>query len=233
MCAVLRSHESSRSVWSSSISISWTVKNSDWPGCVLRITCYRETTQTEVGKYQLYSISMLYLTRLTTISYFIHLNRHLKYMEKFWTDSNHMWLAAPRRFMLIKLIEAERRIYASVNYAIIGSDNSLSPIRCQAIIWTNAGIVSIGSLGTNFSEIWMAINIFSFTKMHLKMPSAKVAAILSRCQWANKSTYGVPHGSALGPKLFAIYTFRKSYHNRHCFTSHVYMYMQMVHVLLI
>ena len=37
---------------------------------------------------------------------------------------------------------------------IIGSDNGLSPGRRQAIIWTNAGILLIGPLGTNFSEIF-------------------------------------------------------------------------------
>ena len=42
---------------------------------------------------------------------------------------------------------------ASVNYTIIGSDNGLSPGRHQAIIWTNDGILLIGTLGTNFSEI--------------------------------------------------------------------------------
>ena len=36
---------------------------------------------------------------------------------------------------------------------IIGSANGLSPGRRQAIIWTNAGILLIGTLGTNFSEI--------------------------------------------------------------------------------
>ena len=36
---------------------------------------------------------------------------------------------------------------------IIGSDNGLSPERRHAIIWTNAGILLIGPLGTNFSEI--------------------------------------------------------------------------------
>ena len=35
----------------------------------------------------------------------------------------------------------------------IGSDNGLSPGRCQAIIWTNAGILLIRTLGINFSEI--------------------------------------------------------------------------------
>ena len=35
----------------------------------------------------------------------------------------------------------------------IASNNGLSPGRRQAIIWNNAGILLIGSLGTNFSEI--------------------------------------------------------------------------------
>ena len=41
---------------------------------------------------------------------------------------------------------------------IIGSDNGLSPGRRQAIIWTNAGILLIGPLGTNFSEILSEIH---------------------------------------------------------------------------
>ena len=60
-----------------------------------------------------------------------------------------------------------------VNLIIIGSDNGLSPERRQAIIWTNAGIVSIEPLGTNFSEILIGIKIFSFKKMRLKMSSGK------------------------------------------------------------
>ena len=56
---------------------------------------------------------------------------------------------------------------------IIGSDNGLSPGRRQAIIWTNVGILLIGPLGINFSEILIEINTFSFKKMHLKMSSAK------------------------------------------------------------
>ena len=53
---------------------------------------------------------------------------------------------------------------------IIGSDNGLSPERCQAIIWTIAGILLIG---TNFSQILSEIHTFSFKKMHLKMSSGK------------------------------------------------------------
>ena len=56
---------------------------------------------------------------------------------------------------------------------IIGSDNGLSPGRRQAIIWTNTGILLIRPLGTNFSEIFIRIQTFSFKKMHLKMASAK------------------------------------------------------------
>ena len=56
---------------------------------------------------------------------------------------------------------------------IIGSDNGLSPSRRQAIIWTNAGILLIGTLGTNFSEIFIEIRIFSFKKMGLNVSSAK------------------------------------------------------------
>ena len=55
----------------------------------------------------------------------------------------------------------------------IGSDNGLSPGRRQAIIWTNAGILLIGPLGTNLSEILREIHTFSLKKMHLKMSSGK------------------------------------------------------------
>ena len=56
---------------------------------------------------------------------------------------------------------------------IIGSDDGLSPDRHQAIMLTNAGILLIGPLGTNFSEIFIKIHAFSFKKMHLKMSSGK------------------------------------------------------------
>ena len=36
---------------------------------------------------------------------------------------------------------------------IVDSGNGLSPVRRQAIIWTNAGILLIEPLGINFSEI--------------------------------------------------------------------------------
>ena len=59
------------------------------------------------------------------------------------------------------------------NLTVLGSDNGLSPGRRQAIIWTNAGILLIGPLGTNFSEISIEIQTFSLKKIRLKMSSAK------------------------------------------------------------
>ena len=51
------------------------------------------------------------------------------------------------------------------NIIIIGSDNGLSPGRRQAIIWNNAGILLIGTLGTNSSEILNEIHPFSLKKI--------------------------------------------------------------------
>ena len=68
---------------------------------------------------------------------------------------------------------------------IIGSDNGLSPGRRQAIIWTNARILLIEPLGTNFSEVLIGIQIFSFKKMRLKNVNYEKASILSQPQCVN------------------------------------------------
>ena len=44
---------------------------------------------------------------------------------------------------------------------------------CQAIIWTSARLLLIGTLGTTFGKICITIQQFSFMKMNLKMSSAK------------------------------------------------------------
>ena len=44
--------------------------------------------------------------------------------------------------------------YAKVNQVNIGLNNGLSPVWRQAIIWNNAGLLSIGPLGRNFIEIF-------------------------------------------------------------------------------
>ena len=68
----------------------------------------------------------------------------------------------------------------------IGSDNGLSPVRRQAIIWTNAGILLTGPLGTNFGEILIEIQTFSCRKIRLKMSSAKCRPF---CPGLNAITY--------------------------------------------
>ena len=64
-----------------------------------------------------------------------------------------------------------------MNYGNIGWKNGLSPGRYQAIIKTNAGLLLIGTLGTNFSEIIIKIQPHSYIKM-----SFETLAILSRPQ---------------------------------------------------
>ena len=76
-------------------------------------------------------------------------------------------------------------MYASVNGVSIGSGNSLSPVWRQAITWTNACLLLIALPGTNFSEIQIWIRSISFKKMHLKLSSTKMAAILFRRRWVN------------------------------------------------
>ena len=85
-----------------------------------------------------------------------------------------------------------------VKLIIIGSDNGLSLGRRQAIIWTNTGILLIGPLGTNFSEIFIGIHTFSFKKILLKMSSAKLRPFCLGLNVLNKTH--VP-GAGSGVKL--------------------------------
>ena len=73
---------------------------------------------------------------------------------------------------------------------VIGSDNCLSPGRRQAIIWTNAGILLIGSLGTNFNDFFNR-NSYIFTQENqFENVVWKMASILSRPQCVNSQTGG-------------------------------------------
>ena len=97
------------------------------------------------------------------------------------------------------------------NPTIIGSDNGLSPGQCQEIIWTKAGILLIEPLGTNFSEISIAIHTFSFKKMRWKMLSA---IWLPFCPWgdelSNNATKKFQHGDCF------IRADIKCYHGESC-----------------
>ena len=74
---------------------------------------------------------------------------------------------------------------------IIGSDNGLSPDRRQANIWTNAGILLIVPMGNKFQwnlnrNWYIFIQETAFVNV-----VRKLAAILSRLQWAKCYTVGV------------------------------------------
>ena len=90
---------------------------------------------------------------------------------------------------------------------IIGFNNGLPPDRRQAIIGTNVGILLIGTLRTNFSEILSEIHTFSFKKMRLKGSSEKwrsfclglnvlispsSLSVLGRWTVENADNYGMP-----------------------------------------
>ena len=80
-----------------------------------------------------------------------------------------LWFEMPRR-----LTHWGRVTHICVSkLTTIGSDNGLSPVRRQAIIWTNAGILLIRPLAIKFNEILIGNQTFSLKKIHLKMSSAK------------------------------------------------------------
>ena len=76
-------------------------------------------------------------------------------------------------------------IYVS-KLSIIGSDNGLLPGRCQAVTWSNADLLLIGPLGTNFSEIFNWNSNISIQGNVLENDVCKLAAILSRGKWVNR-----------------------------------------------
>ena len=98
-------------------------------------------------------------------NYIVRLIVRCKAMKGLW---HQVWFSY--KFSTSHLTHWGPAMHISVSkLTIIVSDNGLSPGRCQALIWTNAGILSVGPLGTNFREILIENCIFSFKKMRLKM----------------------------------------------------------------
>ena len=79
-----------------------------------------------------------------------------------------------------------------INLTIIGSDNSLSPGRPQAITWTKAGILSTAPLGTNFSEILIKIHIKSY-QCDICISNVLIIQINGMENWLSN-----PHSWAIG-----------------------------------
>ena len=108
---------------------------------------------------------------------------------------------------------------------VIGSDNGMSPGRRQALIWTSAGILLTGPLGTNFSEILIGILTLSFKEMHLKLSSAKWRPFC-RPRCVNKSP---EECWRLSWYPFAMYFFHVSLNTGNLFTEYRQLLCQ--HVL--
>ena len=109
-------------------------------------------------------------------------NRLLRKYPRFCLPPLNMYLHLPSRGRhwltqwphTISLTHWGRVTHICVSkLTIIDPDNGVSPGRRQAIIWTNAGILLMGPLGTKLNQILIEIHTFSFKKMHLKMSSAK------------------------------------------------------------
>ena len=67
------------------------------------------------------------------------------------------------------------------NFVNFGSSSNLSSFQNQIVIKTNADGLTIRPIGTNFSEIWIRIQTFSFKKIHFKILLQHLS-ILSRPQ---------------------------------------------------
>ena len=80
---------------------------------------------------------------------------------------------------------------------MIGSDNGLSPGRRQAIIWNNAGLLLIESLGTNFQWNFNRNSNIFIQENALEHVVSEMTSILSRPQCVNTSVlhYSSPHFS--------------------------------------
>ena len=140
-----------------------------------RAHLWRDIENKSSGSYHL-SVSITSKLPYTTFKMFhaltstaLDLNRRLL-SYKTWPDTNPILCLV--RFCSLTHWGRVTHICVS-KLTIIGSNNGLSPGRRQAIIWTNDGILLIRPLGTNFSEILIGVQLFSFKKMDLKMSSAK------------------------------------------------------------
>ena len=95
---------------------------------------------------------IFHLTMATTISHQDH-GQSIILKLTHWGQVTHIWIG---------------------KLTIIGSDNGLSPGRRQAIILTNARILLIRLIGTNFSEILHRNSYVFIKKIHFKLSSGKV-----------------------------------------------------------
>ena len=124
-----------------------------------------------------------------------HLNCHIALWSlniKIFTNIPWRNSQTGRYYPTILLTHWGRVMHICVSkLTIIGSDNGLSPNQRQVIIWTNAGILLIGPLGTNFSEIFNWNSCIFIQENAFEDVVWKMAAILSRPQCVNPLRPGI------------------------------------------
>ena len=127
-------------------------------------------------------------TPLKNLYIFGHVSQIIWHIHNRWPEpvkSKALWLSncacvseicwcLPQWFQNCPIIEPYLNHWGRVTHICvskltnIGSDNGLSPGRRQSIIWTSAGILLIGPLGANFSEILIEFWHFHSRKCGLK-----------------------------------------------------------------
>ena len=105
---------------------------------------------------------------------------------RMYFSRSHMAFTFLEEAVMFALTHWSRVRHICVNkLAIIDSSNDSSPGQRQAIIWTKAGILVIGPLETNFSDILIEIQIF-IQGNAFENVVFEIAAVLSRPQCVNK-----------------------------------------------
>ena len=122
---------------------------------------------------------LLFVVSVVLIQYGIILYCVVLWREERWWIHAYILFAFHPHCLILTHWGQVTHIYVS-RLTITGSVNGLSPGRRQAIIWTNAGILLIGPLGTNFSDNSIKILAFSFTKNAIERVVCEIRAILFR-----------------------------------------------------
>ena len=86
---------------------------------------------------------------------------------------NQVFYLGVCRYIVVYLLSHVPLVPHIMNWVSIGPVNGLSPVQHHTNTWTNAELWPIRLLETNFCEIQIKPQNFSFMNMHIKMLSVK------------------------------------------------------------
>ena len=119
---------------------------------------------TNVNIVRAFSVSKLLLVQL------LHTHSAVQSIRKHESRGIQVYSKALLSILIISLINSLRPSDAYMHKL---TSPSLAQIMACRLLGTNAEILLIIPLGTNFSEILIVIHIVSFKKTHFKLPTAK------------------------------------------------------------